>query len=71
MVDNSGLCSLKAWDEGSLRPERIRVAEVGSSRVGKNAQAGGSISANLRDADIGTRRRHKRLAASPASAFTE
>ena len=71
IVDNAGLYSVKAWDKLLFPSVRIRVAERGSSRLWKNTQAGSSISANRRAADTGTRRRAKRLAGSPASAFKE
>jgi hypothetical protein len=71
MVDNEGLCSLKVCDKVLFRSARIRVADRGSSRLWKNTQAGGSISASRRAADTGTRRRAKRLAGTPASAFKE
>ena len=72
MVDNSGLLLHEGLVMAvALRSDRIRVAERGSSRVWKNTQAGGFISANRRAASAGTRCRAKRFAAMPESAFKE
>ena len=57
--------------EPMLAVARSRVAERGSSRLWKNTQAGGFISASRRAADTDTRCRAKRLAGSPASALKE
>jgi len=46
---------VKVWDNISWRSERIRVADLLSSRLWKNTQAGGFISVSRRAAAIGTR----------------